>query len=280
MSPYLKLIRFDKPVGTLLLLWPALWALLIASSGVINIHILLVFCFGVFLTRSAGCAINDYFDKDFDRLVDRTKDRPLAQKEIPAKHAIYLAGILFLLAFGLVLSLGNTDLIFHSFIALLLACIYPLLKRYTFLPQMGLGLAFSYSIPMAFVAEIGFVPSIAWVLYIISVTWTLMYDTVYAMADMDDDIEIGIKSSALLFGDYIFYTIGVLQLLVIIGFIYLGYRLDFNIYYYFSIMLAALCFLYQTKLIAQYKYIKAFKNNNIVGFLILLGMYSNSYLIF
>ena len=208
MSPYLKLIRFDRPVGTLLLLWPTLWALLIASSGVINIHILLVFCLGVFLTRSAGCAINDYCDRDFDSKVARTKDRPLAQKIIPAKHALYLAGALFVLAFVLVLSLGNLDLILHSFIALLLACIYPLLKRYTHMPQIGLGLAFSYSIPMAFVAELGFVPNIAWVLYIVAAIWTLMYDTVYAMADINDDIKIGVKSSAILFGDYVFYILG------------------------------------------------------------------------
>lgn len=273
MSPYLRLIRFDKPVGSLLLLWPALWALLIASSGVINTHILIVFISGVFLTRSAGCAINDYFDRDFDQHVARTKDRPLAQNLVPPEHALYLAGLLFVLAFLLVLSLGNIDLILHSFIALLLACIYPLLKRYTNLPQVGLGLAFSYSIPMAFVAEMGFVPNIAWVLYFISVMWTLMYDTQYAMEDIEYDLKIGVKSTAILFGNYIFYILGLLQLLVIIGFVYLGYRLNFNFYYYLSVLLAAMCFLYQNTLIIKDKYIQAFKNNNLLGLFVLIGIY-------
>jgi len=273
MSPYLQLIRFDKPVGTLLLLWPALWALLIASSGAINLHVLIVFCLGVFLTRSAGCAINDYCDRDFDKYVARTKTRPLAANLIPAKHALYLAGSLFILAFILVLSLGNIDLIYHSFVALLLACIYPLLKRYTYLPQVGLGIAFSYSIPMAFVAVLGFVPPIAWVLYVISVIWTLMYDTVYAISDLDDDLAIGVKSSAILFGNYIFYIIGVLQLIVIIGFLYIGHRLDFKIYYYFSIMLAVICFIYQNYLISKHNYLQAFKNNNLLGFFVLVGIY-------
>jgi 4-hydroxybenzoate polyprenyltransferase len=202
LALYLKLIRFDRPIGTLLLLWPTLWALWIASSGHPHLGNLIVFTVGTFLMRSAGCAINDYADRDFDAHVKRTAERPLAAGRISPSEALWVATVLALAAFAMVLLTQNRLTIGLSFGGAFLAASYPFTKRFFAMPQAYLGVAFGFGIPMAFAAETGAVPAIAWILLAANVFWTIAYDTEYAIVDRDDDIKIGIKTTALLFGRY------------------------------------------------------------------------------
>ena len=274
---YLKLIRFDKPIGTLLLLWPTLWGLWVASQGVPNYWLLVVFILGVFLMRSAGCIINDICDRNFDGSVTRTKLRPLVttidQERVKLTHAVIFAVVLVGLAFLLVLSLLNIKLIMHSFIAFLLAAVYPLCKRFFACPQFVLGLAFGYGIPMAFVAVQGDVPSVGWLLYFASVILTIIYDSFYAMSDLEDDFVLGLKSSVIWFGQYTFTVIIALQLALIMILFMIGYLLEFKTYYC-SVFLVSLLFVYQLKLASSNQpedVIRAFKNSNWVGLVIFLG---------
>ena len=198
---YLQLIRFEKPIGFYLLLWPTLWALAIAADGSPDGWILFVFVAGVFLMRSAGCAINDYADRDIDLHVARTRDRPLTSGKITAREALIVFVALSLLAFILVLTLNHYTILL-SVGGLVLAATYPFMKRYHYLPQVHLGAAFSWSIPMAFAAVTETVPKEAWLMYVAALMWTVAYDTIYSMVDRDDDLEIGVKSTAILFGEY------------------------------------------------------------------------------
>ena len=214
IEQYWLLARFDSPIGILILLWPTLWALWIASEGHPNGLILTVFCLGVILMRAAGCVINDYADKDFDPFVERTKLRPIAAGRVKPKEALFVFALLCLTAFALVLLL-NWQTIALSFIGAFLAASYPFMKRYTHLPQAYLGMAFGFAVPMAFAAETAHIPAVAWILYLAVLLWALVYDTMYAMVDIDDDLKIGVKSTAILFGNKVRWFPAILQAMIL-----------------------------------------------------------------
>lgn len=274
---YSQLMRVEKPIGTYLLLWPALWALWLAARGIPDYYLLVIFMLGVFLTRSAGCVINDYADRNIDGQVKRTAERPIPTGRASAKEAIILFLLLMLSAFILVL-FTNIQTILLSFVGLGLAVCYPFMKRYTHLPQVVLGAAFSWSIPMAFSATMGSIPTVAWLLYIAAVFWTVIYDTQYAMVDRDDDLKIGVKSTAILFGKLDRFIIGLLQIISLLLLVVVGLEASMDKPYYFSLLLAAILFCYQQYLIAdrdRAACFKAFRNNNYVGMIIFLGVASN-----
>lgn len=274
---YRLLMRMDKPIGTLLLLWPTLWALWIAAEGIPHLGILTVFILGVFLMRSAGCVINDFADRKIDPHVERTKNRPLAAGRVSSREALTLFIALSVVAFGLVLFL-NTLTIALSFIAVLLAACYPFMKRYTHLPQVFLGAAFAWSIPMAFAALTNNVPTVAWILFSITVLWTTAYDTMYGMVDREDDLNIGVKSTAILFAQFDRSIIGLLQALVVAILIGLGVILQMSAVYYSSILLIAGFFSYQQYLIKDRlgsACFRAFLNNNWVGAIIFSGIFAH-----
>ncbi len=270
----IALIRLDKPVGTLLLLWPTLWALWIASEGLPGIKLLLIFTLGTFLMRSAGCIVNDFADRNVDGFVRRTASRPLVIGTVSKREAFGLFCALLSLSFLLVLQ-TNLLTIGLSVVALGLASTYPFLKRYTNLPQLGLGIAFSWGIPMAFAAETSNVPLAAWVLLFANLFWVVIYDTQYAMVDREDDLQIGIKSTAILFGEADRHVIGLLQLVCVFLFYWVAHLFNLGLVYLFSIFLVILLFVYHLYLIrhrARGNCFKAFKNNNWVGGCILLGI--------
>lgn len=272
---YALLMRLDKPIGIFLLLWPTLWALWVAAEGMPETLVLMVFVGGVILMRSAGCVVNDMADCEIDKQVTRTKNRPLAQGRLTRREALVLFVVLALLAFCLVLML-NVYTIMLSLVAVLLAMTYPFMKRYTFLPQVYLGMAFSWAIPMAFAAQNATIPDIAWLMFVISVIWTTAYDTLYAMVDRKDDLHIGVKSTAILFGDADKIIVGVLQLLVLSGLLLLGYQLHLSEVYYIALGIGASCFIYQQYLIRQRdesRCFKAFLNNNWFGSIVFIGIF-------
>ncbi len=274
---YLLLIRLNRPIGMFLLLWPTLWGLWIASEGFPNTKILVVFLFGVFLIRSAGCILNDIIDKDFDKFVARTKNRPLASDKLSSIEAFIVAISLILIAFLLVLT-TNTLTVQLSFVAIILAGTYPFLKRHTYLPQFFLGLTFGWSIPMAFAATTNSIPKIAWLLLIANILWAVVYDTIYAMIDREDDLKIGIKSTAILFDDADRFIIGLIQSLVLIALIVIGQQASLNTIYYFSLIIGGCLFLYQLYLIRNRdpkKCMQAFLNNNWFGLVIFIGLLIN-----
>lgn len=270
---YLKLMRMDKPIGTLLLLWPTYWALWLASDGFPNWHYFIVFSAGVFIMRSAGCVINDFADRKVDGQVKRTKDRPLAAGLVSTKEAIELFILLIALAFILVLTL-NYETILLSFVALFLAFCYPFMKRYTHLPQVVLGAAFSWSIPMAYMAVGQSVPLEAWLLYSANLCWTVAYDTMYGMVDRDDDIKIGVKSTAILFGRADKLIIGLLQGLTLVLLWYLLWLKQLPaLIIILLVMSVSGFFIYQQWLIKERlreRCFDAFLNNNYVGFIIFI----------
>jgi 4-hydroxybenzoate polyprenyltransferase len=268
------LARFDKPIGTLILLYPALWALWIASDGKPNLTVLIVITLGVIVMRAAGCVINDYADRDFDPHVERTKQRPIAAGHITPKEALIFFAVLVLLAFGLVLLL-NTFTILLSFVGAFLAASYPFMKRYTHLPQAYLGVAFGWAVPMSFAAQINSIPTVAWILYLAVILWALVYDTMYAMVDKDDDLKIGVKSTAILFGNYDRHIIGVLQLIILLLLFAVGQIQHLGGFYYVSLIVAAGFSVYQQKLIFHREKtacFKAFLNNNWFGLVIFVGL--------
>lgn len=274
---YLLLIRLNRPIGIFLLLWPTLWGLWIASEGFPNTKILVVFLFGVFLMRSAGCILNDIIDKDFDKFVARTQNRPLASDKLSSIEAFIVAISLIFIAFLLVLT-TNTLTVQLSFVAIILAGTYPFLKRHTYLPQFFLGLTFGWSIPMAFAATTNSIPKIAWLLLIANILWAVVYDTIYAMIDREDDLKIGIKSTAILFDDADIFIIGLIQSLVLIALIVIGQQASLNTIYYFSLIIGGCLFLYQLYLIRnrdQKKCMQAFLNNNWFGLVIFIGLFIN-----
>ena len=271
---YAQLIRLDKPVGWLLLLWPTLWALWIANAGRPSPHLLTVFVLGVFLTRSAGVVVNDLADRDFDRHVARTKHRPLTNNRVSPGEAYCVGAALALCAFGLVLS-TNLLTVALSFCAVGLTGVYPLMKRYTYLPQAFLGFAFSWGIPMAFAASTGSVPALAWLIFATNVLWVLVYDTLYAMVDREDDLRIGLKSIAILLDDADRIIIGIMQIMVIAALYSIGYQSGLGVSYPLALVAAAALFIYQQYLIYERKPEKcfqAFRNNNWVGLVVFLGI--------
>lgn len=271
---YYLLTRMDRPIGVFLLLWPTLWALWVAAEGLPNWHVLLVFVSGVFLMRSAGCVINDYADREIDPLVSRTRERPIAAGRVKPNEALLLFAVLCLLAFALVLTM-NSLTIKLSFVGVALAAIYPFMKRYTHLPQVVLGMAFGWAIPMAFAAQTGSVPKVAWLMYVINVVWSVVYDTMYAMADREDDIKAGVKSTAILFGDADRVIIGILQGMVLLGLYLLGQQLGLGAAYYVSLTVVIALGVYQQYLIRQRQpaqCFKAFLNNNWLGAAVFAGL--------
>lgn len=272
---YLKLMRVDRPIGTLLLLWPTLWALWLAAGGFPHGQLLIIFPLGVFLMRSAGCVINDFADRRVDGAVERTAQRPLAIGAVSTREALVLFFGLCALAFVLVL-FTNRLTILLSLVAVALAAIYPFMKRYTHLPQVVLGAAFGWSIPMAFAAQLGEVPRTAWLVFAANLLWTIAYDTFYAMVDRDDDIKIGVKSTAILFGDDDRMITASLQALTLLALIFIGAQFKLAYWFYVSLIGVAALFIYQQWLIRERRRdlcFKAFLDNNRVGALIFAGIF-------
>lgn len=274
---YAILARLNKPIGIFLLLWPTLWALWIAAEGVPDLGVLTVFVLGVILMRSAGCVINDYADREIDPRVNRTKDRPIASGRVSADEAMLLFMGLCFSAFLLVLTM-NTFTILLSLGGVLLAAIYPFMKRYTHMPQIVLGMAFGWAIPMAFAAQTNDVPKIAWLIYVVTVLWAVIYDTMYAMADRSDDLKIGVKSTAILFGDADRVIIGMLQAMMLFALYLVGEQAQLGEEYLIALVISVILMGYQQYLI-RYRQpalcISAFLNNNWIGIAIFIGIIVN-----
>jgi 4-hydroxybenzoate polyprenyltransferase len=276
---YLQLMRIEKPIGTYLLLWPTWWALWLAAEGVPPLELLLVFSLGVVLMRAAGCVINDYADRHWDGAVERTRQRPLASGAVSATEALQLFIVLLLLAASLLLFL-NWQTVLLSLVALLLASVYPFMKRYTHLPQVVLGAAFSWGMPMAFMAIQLQLPPLVWLLYAANLLWTVAYDTYYALVDRPDDIKVGIKSTAILFGRYALHIIVLLQLCTLALLVSVGMLAQLHLVYFVTLALAAGCFGYQFYLARHSRQgcFAAFLHNHYVGLLVFAGI-ALSYLI-
>jgi 4-hydroxybenzoate polyprenyltransferase len=271
---YAYLMRLHKPVGFFLLLWPTLWAIWIASEGAPDPLVLFVFVAGVLLMRSAGCVINDFADRRFDPHVARTRERPIATGRVEPREALILFAVLCLCAFGLVL-LMNRLTVYLSLVGGLLAASYPFMKRYTYLPQVFLGAAFGWAIPMAFAAQTGGVPKVAWLLFVANVLWATAYDTMYGMVDREDDIKIGVKSTAILFGDADRIIIAVIQLFSLGALLLVGQTVGLGGYYYFGLLLASGFALYEQYLIRKRDpglCFQAFLNNNWFGAAVFSGI--------
>lgn len=271
---YIRLMRLERPIGILLLLWPTWWALWLAAEGVPSLANFIIFTLGVVLMRSAGCVINDYADRKIDGNVQRTRHRPFARKEVSEQEALYLFVGLVFCAFICVL-FTNWLTISLSFGALALAACYPFMKRHTHLPQLILGAAFSWSVLMAFAAQADSLPSSVWLIYIAVVIWTVVYDTFYAMEDLEDDLKIGVKSSAILFADSLQAVSMSLQAFVIMLLLLIGSKFELGWMYYLSIAVTCGLFYYQQQLIKNKKYFQAFTHNNWVGATIFLGIFSH-----
>lgn len=274
---YYLLTRLHRPIGIFLLLWPMLWALWIASAGKPDLLVLTVFVLGVVLMRSAGCVINDYADRHIDPHVSRTRDRPIATGAVTPREALFLFGVLCLLAFGLVLLMNELTLKL-ALIALLLAVSYPYAKRYTYLPQVHLGAAFGWAVPMVFAAQTGSVPPLAWLLFVATVLWATVYDTMYAMVDRADDLHLGVKSTAILFGEADRLIIGALQLTLLAALGVVGLHAKLGAPYYLGLAAAAGLAVYHQYLIkdrAPAQCLKAFLNNNLLGAAVFIGIALN-----
>ena len=273
-AAYGRLMRLDRPIGIYLLLWPALWSLWIAAEGFPSEKVLLIFVVGTVLMRSAGCVINDLADRNFDGRVRRTRDRPMVTGLVTMGEALALFAGLVVLSFYLV-TLTNWLTIGLSVIAVLLTTLYPFMKRYTYFPQVVLGAAFSMTVPMAFAAQTGTVPDYAWLIYIANLSWVMVYDTLYAMADREDDLQIGIKSTAILFGDSDRLMVSILQALTLLSLWVVGYRLNMNAWFGGAICIASCFFLYQQFTIRDRDRdlcLRAFLNNHWVGMVVFLGI--------
>jgi len=270
---YYQLTRLHRPIGIFLLLWPTLWALWVAAEGFPRLEVFVVFSLGVILMRSAGCVINDFADRNFDPHVERTRTRPIASGSVSPREALLLFASLCALAFLLVLTMNRLT-IYLSFIGVGLAAIYPFMKRFTYLPQVVLGMAFGWAIPMAFAAQADGLPKVAWLMYVINIVWSMVYDTMYAMADREDDLKIGVKSSAILFGEADRVIIGLLQGIMFLGLVLLGQQLQLGTAYHVSLLVALVFAVYQQYLIYDRnpaRCFRAFLNNNWLGGVIFLG---------
>ena len=272
---YLRLMRADKPIGSLLLLWPTLWALWLAAGGWPRWHLLLIFVLGVFLMRSAGCVINDFADRNFDGHVERTAQRPLATGAVSRREALLLCAALCAIAFVIVL-FTNRLTILLAFGAVMIASLYPFMKRHTQLPQVVLGIAFSWGIPMAFAAQSGALPRGCWLLFVANILWTIVFDTFYAMVDRDDDLRVGIKSTAILFGDDDRLITGVLQGCALFAWILVGTQFKLGYWYFVALIGAGGLFVYHQWLIRNRQReacFRAFLHNNWVGAVIFAGIF-------
>ncbi|QYJ89564.1 4-hydroxybenzoate octaprenyltransferase [Shewanella halotolerans] len=274
LDAYLRLARMDRPIGTFLLLWPCLMALMLAAGGMPDLKVLIIFVIGVVVMRACGCIINDYADRKLDSHVERTKSRPLASGEVTVKEALILFVVMGLLAFALVLML-NPLVVQLSFVGIILTIIYPFTKRFTNMPQMFLGVVWSWSIPMAYAAQLGTVPIEAWWLFAANWCWTVAYDTMYAMVDRDDDLKVGIKSTAILFGRFDRQIIGLFQLAALGCFIMAGLSADRGLVFALGILTFIGFGLYQQKLIFDRERapcLQAFLNNNWAGMVLFVTL--------
>mgnify|MGYP001964719693 FL=1 len=267
-------MRLNKPIGIYLLMWPMLWAFLISASGQPNLFYLLLFMIGVVLTRSAGCVINDFFDKDIDSQVERTKGRVLVSGEVSSSEAVLLFIALISLCILLLLMIG-ADILIYALISFCLLIIYPISKRLIKIPQLILGIAFGSSIPMVYIVQVGEVNASCILLYLATISWAISYDTYYAIADKLDDLKIGNKSSAILFGENDINAPYWLQMLTIIFMIFVGLINNLNLFFYLALFIATLLCLYQKILVVNrkpYQCIAAFENNNYFGLIIFFGL--------
>jgi len=273
-SAFIRLMRLDRPIGTWLLMWPTLWALWFAAEGTPDLKVLVIFVLGVIFMRAAGCVINDYADRNFDGHVERTTQRPLATGEVSSKEALVLFALLCSLAFLLVLFTNPLTLLLTP-AGLALAACYPFMKRYTHFPQVVLGAAFSWAIPMAFAAQAGSLPPALWLIFAANLVWTVAYDTAYAMEDRPDDLKIGIKSTAVFFGDYDRLAIGCLQLATLVLLTLAGFAFARGAFFFIGLALMAGLFIWQQWLIRERKRgpcLEAFLNNHYAGMLVFLGL--------
>jgi 4-hydroxybenzoate polyprenyltransferase len=271
---YFLLMRLHRPIGIYLLLHPTLWALWLASKGQPSLDLIIIFVLGVILMRSAGCVINDFADRKVDPHVRRTKDRPIASGAVSSKEALYLFIFMILLSFLLVLQL-NLFTILLSIPAVCLAAIYPFMKRYTHYPQIVLGAAFSWGIPMVFAAQLNQVPFVGWWLFLTALLWTVAYDTQYAMTDREDDLKIGVKSTAIIFGQFDKLIIGILQVLVLISLSLIGFDQKLSFLYQIGVLGMAGFFIYQQYLIKDRdpaRCFEAFLNNHWAGLVVFIGL--------
>lgn len=269
-----QLMRLEKPIGTLLLLWPTYWALWIAAQGFPRWDVLVVFTIGVFFMRSAGCVINDFADRKVDGHVERTKNRPLAAGTVSSKQALGLFFSLLIISFLLVLTM-NSLTIGLSFIAVALAATYPFMKRYTHLPQMVLGMAFGWAIPMGFAAQSNELPTACWWLFAANIAWTVAYDTMYGMVDREDDLKIGVKSTAILFGRYDLVAVGLLQIITLLCLIKVTLLAAIHPIFYLAIAIVAVLFIIQQRHClhrTREAYFASFIANNYVGLTLFLGL--------
>jgi 4-hydroxybenzoate polyprenyltransferase len=271
---YTRLIRLDKPIGTLLLLWPTYWALWLSNQGVPPFDLLIIFTLGTFLMRSAGCAINDYADRDFDRYVERTKNRPITSGQISGKEAVLIAVILALLSFALIqpLNLLTKQL---SVFAIIVAAVYPFTKRFFAMPQAVLGVAFGFGIPMAYAASQNHVPLEAWILFMGNLFWTIAYDTAYAMVDRDDDLRLGLRTSAITFGRFDVIAIAICYALLLFSLLWVAYLAQLNDLFWLGWIGALICAIYHVSLVRTRQRedcFKAFRQNNWLGAFLFLGI--------
>jgi len=274
MNVYFRLMRLDKPVGIYLLLWPTLWALFLAADGLPRLDLLVIFVLGVTLMRSAGCVINDYADRKIDKYIQRTQHRPITSGEISTQSALVLFFTLMLIAFGLVL-MTNILTIQLAVITGALATLYPFTKRWTHLPQLVLGLAFAMSVPMAFAASNNNIPNSAWWVFLATVIWTVIYDTMYAMADREEDLQIGVKSTAVLFAKYDKLIIGILQICLLLVLVKISEIFNLTIFYDISLIISAFLMIFHQNLIKNREKIacfRAFLHNNFIGIVIFSGI--------
>ncbi|TVP81410.1 4-hydroxybenzoate octaprenyltransferase [Thioalkalivibrio sp.] len=281
LGEYARLIRLDRPVGIYLLLWPTLWALWIAADGLPPVHILFIFVAGVVLMRSAGCAINDFADRHIDPHVERTRSRPLARGSIRPWEAVVVFLFLSSIAFLLVL-FTNTLTVIFALVAVALAATYPFTKRFHSLPQVHLGAAFAWAVPMAFTAVHNeFPPPIAWLLFVTTLTWTVVYDTFYGMVDREYDVALGVRSTAILFGEQDRLITGILQVLVWLGLYLVGQQAGFGGIYLGALVVVAMLMFYQQFLIFDREpeaCFRAFRNNHHLGLVVLAGMVADTLL--
>jgi len=274
LRQYARLMRLDRPIGIWLLMWPTLWALWIAGEGRPSPHVFIVFVLGVIIMRSAGCVMNDFADRKIDGSVERTKNRPLAAGEVAPAEAIVLFVALLLIAVALVLTLDRfTQML--AIVGATLTIVYPFMKRFIAAPQLILGAAFGWGVPMAFAAETGEVPRLAWLIWLTVVVWAVIYDTMYAMADRDDDRRIGVKSTAILFGPADVFIIMLLQVVMLLGLLLIGSAAKLGPWYTGSVGLVAIFMLYQVALIRDRKpdgCLRAFLNNRFIGATVFAGI--------
>lgn len=271
---YAKLMRIDKPVGIWLLLWPVLWALWLAGDGHPDQGLFVVFMFGVFVMRSAGCVLNDYADRNIDPYVERTRSRPIASGAVAPFEALVLFAALSLIAIGLATMLNQQARVL-AIVAAGLTIIYPFIKRYLSIPQFVLGAAFGWAVPMVFAAQTGDTPQLAWLVFGVALVWAVIYDTFYAMVDREDDIKVGAKSTAILFGDVDLFVIAGLQMLMLIGLVMVGLRAGLGPWYYASVAASACLMMYHLWLARDRQAagcFAAFLHNHIIGMLVFIGI--------